>query len=74
MAIGRGKADAGKGGRLGRSNMAYWGTNAEAKEEGRKRRRRAAREAVEEGVDDAVAPERTIPRRKRRKTSRRPGG
>ena len=67
MAIGRGKADAGKGGRLGRSNMAYWGTNAEAKEEGRKRRRRAGRESVEEGVADALDPERIITRRKRRK-------
>lgn len=67
MAIGRGKPEAGKGGRLGRSNMAYWGTNDEEKEAARKRRRRAARAAVAEGVADAVAPDRTITRRKRRR-------
>ena len=60
MGIGRGKPDAGKGGTLGRSNMAYWGTNAEAEEEGRKRRRRDSRE----GVADAVAPKRLVPRGK----------
>ena len=65
MAIGRGKPDAGKGGRLGRSNMAYWGTNDEAKEEGRKRRRRADREAVTDGVADTVAPDRSATRRRR---------
>lgn len=54
MAIGHGKPDGGKGGKLGRSNMAYWGTNDEAKEEGRKRRRRSDREAVAEGVADAA--------------------
>jgi DNA transformation protein len=52
MAIGKGKPDAGKGGKLGRSNMAYWGTNDEAKEDGRKRRRRADRDAVHEGLVD----------------------
>jgi hypothetical protein len=67
MAIGRGKPDAGKGGRLGRSNMAYWGTNDEEKEAARKRRRRADREAVSEGVADVVAPGRTVTRRKRRR-------
>ncbi len=46
MAIGKGKSDAGQGGRLGRSNMAYWDTNAETKAEARKRRRKAADAAV----------------------------
>jgi DNA transformation protein and related proteins len=52
MAIGKDKPDAGKGGKLGRSNMAYWGTNDEAKEDGRKRRRRADRDALHEGLAD----------------------
>jgi hypothetical protein len=67
MAIGRGKPDAGKGGRLGRSNMAYWGTNDEEKAAARKRRRRADREAVSEGVADVVAPGRIVTRRRRRR-------
>lgn len=54
MAIDKsGKPDAGRGGRLGRSNMAYWGTNDEAKEAARKRRRIADREALAEGITDA---------------------
>jgi hypothetical protein len=59
--------DAGKGGKLGRSNMAYWGTNDEAKAAGRKARRTADRSAIEEGVADVVAPERTTKRHKKRK-------
>lgn len=65
MAVGRGKPDAGKGGKLGRSNMAYWGTNAEEKESARKRRRRADRAAITDGVADASAPDRKVTRRRR---------
>ena len=61
------KPDAGKGGKLGRSNMAYWGTNDEAKAAGRQARRAADRSAIEEGVADVVAPRRTTKRRKKRK-------
>jgi len=54
MAINKGKPDAGKGGKLGRSNMAYWGTNAEEKEDARKRRRQADRAALQEGLRDTA--------------------
>jgi hypothetical protein len=64
MAIGKGKPNAGQGGRLGRSNMAYWGTNAEAKAEARKRRRQAGRNAVAEGVADLNVGDRVIRRRR----------
>ena len=37
LAIPNIKPEAGKGGRLGRSNMAYYGSNDEAKEAARKR-------------------------------------
>ena len=67
MAFDKIKPDAGKGGKLGRSNMAYWGTNDEAKTAGRKARRAADRGAIKEGVADVVAPERTTKRRKNRK-------
>ena len=67
MAFPKIKPDGGKGGKLGRSNMAYWGTNDEAKAAGRKARRAAGRRAIEEGVADVVAPERSTKRRKRRK-------
>jgi len=70
MSIEKIKPDAGKGGKLGRSNMSYWGTNDEAKTAGRKLRRQAGREAVEEGVADAVAPDRTIKRRQKRTAAR----
>ena len=66
LAIGKGKSDAGQGGRLGRSNMAYWGTNAEAKSEARKRRRKAADAAVKEGVADASTPDRPVRAAKKR--------
>ena len=67
MAFQKIKPDAGKGGKLGRSNMAYWGTNDEAKAAGRKARRVADRRATEEGIADTVAPQRTTTRRKTRK-------
>lgn len=67
MAFQKIKPDAGKGGKLGRSNMAYWGTNDEAKAAGRKARRIADRLATEEGIADTVAPKRTTKRRKKRK-------
>jgi hypothetical protein len=67
MAFEKGKPDGGKGGKLGRSNMAYWGTNDEAKVAGRKGRRAADRRAIEEGVADVVAPQRMTKRRKKRK-------
>ena len=67
MAFPKMKPDGGKGGKLGRSNMAYWGTNDEAKAGGRKARRAAGRSAIAEGVADVVAPERTTKRRKKRK-------
>jgi hypothetical protein len=68
MAIQKIKPEAGKGGKLGRSNMAYWGTNDEAKAAARTARRNADRNAIEEGVADVVAPERTTKRRKRTKS------
>jgi hypothetical protein len=67
MAFQKIKPDAGKGGKLGRSNMAYWGTNDEAKTAGRKARRAADRSSIVEGVADVVAPRRTTKRRKKRK-------
>jgi hypothetical protein len=65
MAIDKSAPEAGKGGKLGRSNMAYWGTNDEAKSAARKARRLAGKSAIAEGVADAVAPERTIRPRKK---------
>jgi hypothetical protein len=70
MAIEKVKPDAGKGGKLGRSNMSYWGSNDEAKAAGRKLRRQAGHQAVEEGMADALAPERPVTRKKKRTTSR----
>jgi hypothetical protein len=70
MSIEKLKPDAGKGGKLGRSNMSYWGSNDEAKAAGRKLRRQAGRQAVEEGLADAVDPDRTVKRRKKRRAAR----
>ena len=67
MALEKIKPEAGRGGKLGRSNMAYWGTNEEAKGAARKARRTADLGAVAEGVADAVAPDRTTGRRRRRR-------
>jgi hypothetical protein len=47
------KPNAGSGGKLGHSNMAYWGTNDEAKAGGRKRRRQADHQAVRDGLAEA---------------------
>jgi hypothetical protein len=58
MAVGRGKSDAGQGGRRGHSNMAHWMFSEEHKEFARKARRLEAKQAVRNGIDDhtGVAP------------------
>jgi hypothetical protein len=56
MAIRKVKPEAGQGGGLGRSNMAYSGSNDEAKAAGRRRRRQAGHQAIEEGLADMAAP------------------
>jgi hypothetical protein len=65
--------DCGKGGKLGHSNMAYWGSNDEAKDASRKYRRVQDRAIVSEGLRDAAEPDRVEPyRRVRRRTPDNP--
>ena len=52
MAIQKGLADAGQGGKRGHSNMDHWEFNDEIKEAARKRRRLAARIEVKDGLDE----------------------
>ncbi len=63
------KPNAGSGGKLGRSNMDYWGNNKEQKVAARRQRRLADREALDEGLADVAQPDRKIKRR--RETGRR---
>ena len=56
MGIEKIKPNAGQGGKLGRSKMAYGGTNAEAKSAARRRRRLADRDAIAEQVAELEAP------------------
>lgn len=77
MSWGKGHKDGGKGGKLGHTNMAYWGSNEEAKEFGRKQRRQDDRAALAEGQLDAEYPDRKEPYRRivsRRKLVRRTDG
>jgi hypothetical protein len=53
MGIEKVKPNAGSGGKLGHSNMAYWGSNDEAKAAGRRRRRQADHKAVQDGLAEA---------------------
>ena len=53
MGVEKVKPEGGKGGKLGRSNMAYWGTNDEVKVAARTVRRVANKVAVVEGSKDA---------------------
>lgn len=56
--------DGGKGGKLGHSNMAYWGSNDEAKDAGRRHLRAQGKAAALEGLDDASDPDRIAPYRR----------
>jgi hypothetical protein len=60
MAFDKDVREGGKGGTLGRSNMAYWGTDDEAKAAGRFARRAADRDVVAECLADAREPEHRI--------------
>ena len=50
MANSKVKTEGGQGGKLGHSNMHYWGTNDEAKDSSRKRRRKNSKRVIEEEV------------------------
>ena len=50
MAIPKGKADAGQGGKRGHSNMDHWVFNDEAKEAARKQRRLQAKDEIIAGL------------------------
>jgi hypothetical protein len=50
VAIMKGLADAGQGGRRGHSNMDHWETNDEIKEAARKRRRLQAKDEIDAGL------------------------
>jgi hypothetical protein len=58
MAVGRGKSDAGQGGRRGHSNMSHWMFSEEHKEFGRKARRLDAKQAIRNGIEEhsGIAP------------------
>ena len=50
MAIGKGRADAGQGGKRGHSNMDHWVFNDEVKEAARKQRRLQAKIEIDAGL------------------------
>ena len=52
MAILKGLANAGQGGKRGHSNMHHWEFNEEIKEAARKRRRLAAKIEIKDGLDE----------------------
>jgi hypothetical protein len=52
MAISKGKADAGQGGKLGHSNQNHWSYTEEVKEAARKWRRLKAKSEIVEGLEE----------------------
>ena len=52
MAILKGLADAGQGGKRGHSNMDHWEFNEEIKKAARKRRRLAAKIEIKDGLGE----------------------
>jgi len=46
------KAEGGQGGKLGHSNMAYWGENDEAKDDGRVHRRLEIPKVIERDIKE----------------------
>ena len=52
MAISKGKADAGQGGKIGHSNQNHWGYTEEIKEAARKWRRLKAKAEVAQGLEE----------------------
>lgn len=52
MAIIKGKADAGQGGRIGHSNQNHWGPTEEVKEAARKWRRLQAKAEIAAGLNE----------------------
>jgi len=52
MAIAKGKANAGQGGRLGHSNQDHWVYTEEAKEAARKQRRLDAKIEIKDGLGE----------------------
>lgn len=48
------QTEAGQGGKLGHSNMAYWGENDEAKDEARKQRRREIPKVINRDVEEWI--------------------
>ena len=59
MAIGKGKANAGQGGKLGHSNQDHWLFTEEVKEAARKQRRLDAKVEIKSGLEEATEPEPT---------------
>jgi hypothetical protein len=53
VAIMKGRADAGQGGKRGHSNMDHWEFNEEIKEAARKRRRLEAKEQISLGLTES---------------------
>ena len=53
MAIGKGKVNAGQGGKLGHSNQDHWVYTEEAKEAARKQRRLVAKIEIKSGLEEA---------------------
>jgi len=52
MAISKGKADAGQGGKIGHSNQDHWMYTEEVKEAARKWRRLKAKSEIVEGLEE----------------------
>ena len=52
MAISKGKAEAGQGGKLGHSNQDHWVFTEEVKEAARKQRRLDAKKEIRKGLRD----------------------
>ena len=52
MAIIKGKANAGQGGKIGHSNQDHWGTTEEVKDAARKWRRLQAKEEIAAGLTE----------------------
>jgi hypothetical protein len=57
VAIGKGKSNAGQGGKLGHSNQDHWLYTEEVKEAARKQRRLHAKVEIKSGLEEATEPE-----------------
>jgi hypothetical protein len=57
VAIGKGKSNAGQGGKLGHSNQDHWLYTEEIKEAARKQRRLDAKVEIKSGLEEATEPE-----------------